>query len=199
MLDSVRQDVRQSIRSLVRTPAFTVVAVATLTLGIGVTTAIVSVVDHVLLHSLPFRDANRLMMHLERGERGGLRGPSAPTSADWREDPAAAQAFDGITFQRGDGATLVHGDASESIGVAYVEPDFFSILGARPALGRFLIADDHRRDAPAVAVIAYEFWQKSFGGDPAVLGQRVLIDSVPTTIVGVMPLGGAYPGFASAF
>ena len=198
MLDAVRQDVRQTIRALVRTPAFTAVAILTLTLGIGVTTAIVSVVDHVLLHSLPFRDADRLVMLLERGDRGGLRGPSAPTSADWKQDPAAAQAFDGITFQRGDGATLVHGDVSDAIGVAYVEPDFFSILGAKAALGRLLTADDHRRDAPAVAVISYELWQKSFGGDPRTVGQRVLIDSVPTTIVGVMPLGGTYPGFASA-
>jgi predicted permease len=198
MLDTVRQDVRQTIRSLARTPAFTAVAVLTLTLGIGVTTAIVSVVDHVLLHSLPFRDAGRLVMLLERGDRGGLRGPSAPTSADWKQDPAAAQAFDGISYQRGDGATLIHGDASEAIGVAYVEPDFFTILGARPVLGRPLTADDHRRDAPPVAVISYELWQKSFGGDPKTVGQRVLIDSVPTTIVGVMPLGGTYPGFASA-
>lgn len=198
MFDTVRQDVRHTIRSLARTPAFTVIAIVTLTLGIGVTTAIVSVVDHVLLHSLPFRDAGRLVMLLERGDRGGLRGPSAPTATDWKQDPAAAQAFDGITFQRGDGATLVHGDATESIGIAHVEPDFFSILGARPALGRLLTADDHRRDAPPVAVIAYELWQKSFGGDRAILGRRVLIDSVPTTIVGVMPLGGTYPGFASA-
>jgi putative ABC transport system permease protein len=199
MIDTVRQDVRQTIRSLARTPAFTVVAIATLALGIGVTTAIVSVVDHVLLRSLPFHDAGRLMMLMERGERGGLRGPSAPTSADWKNDPAAAQAFDGISFQRGDAATVVHGDATEQVGVAYVEPDFFGILGVRPALGRLLVADDHRPEAPPVAVITYEFWQKSFGGDRAVLGRRVLIDSVPTTVVGVMPRGGAYPTFASAF
>jgi putative ABC transport system permease protein len=199
MLDSLRQDVRQTLRSLARTPAFTAIAILTLTLGIGITTAIVSVVDHVLLHSLPFRDANRLVTLLERGERGGLRGPSAPTAADWKQDPAAAQAFDGISFQRGDGATLVHGDDSEAIAVAYVEPDFFSILGARPTLGRALSADDHRRDAPPVAVISYELWRKSFGGDPAIVGRRVLIDSVPTTVVGIMPLGGRYPDFASAF
>jgi putative ABC transport system permease protein len=199
MLDTLRQDVRQTVRSLARTPAFTLVAVSTLMLGIGVTTAIVSVVDHVLLRSLPFRDPDRLMMLLERGERGGLRGPSAPTSADWKRDPAAAQAFDGVSFQRGDAATISHGDATETVAVAYVEPDFFTILGAHAVLGRLLIPDDHRLDAPPVAVLTYEFWQKSFGGDLGVVGQRVLIDSVPTTIVGVMPLGGTYPGFASAF
>src|SRR3954468_14861434 len=115
MFDTVRQDVRHTIRSLARTPAFTAVAIITLTLGIGVTTAVVSVVDHVLLHSLPFRDAGRLVMMLERGEKSGFRAPSAPTAAHWQRDPAVAQAFDGLTFVRGDGATIVHGDATEGI------------------------------------------------------------------------------------
>jgi putative ABC transport system permease protein len=196
---ALSRDARHMLRSLRRTPGFTLVAILTLTLGIGVTTTIVSVVDHVLLRSLPFYDAGRLMMLLERGDRGGLRGPSAPTTADWKRDPAAAQAFDGLTFVRGDGATLAHGDASEPIAVAYVEPDFFPIVGARPTLGRLLTADDHRPDAPAVAVLSFDAWQRSFGGDPAVVGRRVLIDSIPTTIVGIMPLGGTYPGFASVW
>lgn len=197
--EGMLQDVRQTIRALLHAPGFAVVAILTLTLGIGVTTAVVSVVDHVLLHSLPFRDADRLVTMLERGDRGGFRGPSAPTAADWNQDPAAAEAFDGITFVRGDGATLTHGDAIEPIGVAYVEPDFFGILGVRAARGRLLTQDDHRLDAPAVAVISYELWQKSFGGDPAVIGRRVLVDSVPTTIVGVTALGGGYPTFAGAW
>ena len=193
------QDVRQTVRSLRRAPGFAFVASLTLTLGIGVTTAIVSIVDHVVLHSLPFRDADQLVTLLERGDRGGFRPPSAPTANDWKQDPAAAQAFVGISFERGAGAALTHGDATETIGVAYVDPEFFPLVGARAALGRLLTADDHRLDAPAVAVIAYGLWQKSFGGDPAILGRRVLIDSVPTTIVGVMPLGGTYPTFAGAW
>lgn len=193
------QDIRQTVRSLRRAPGFALVAVLTLALGIGVTTAIVSVVDHVVLHSLPFRDAGRLVTLLERGDRGGFRPPSAPTAADWKTDPAAAQAFEGISFVRGAGATLAHGDATESIGVAYVDAEFLPLMGARPAIGRLLTRDDHRPDAPAVAVIAYDLWQKSFGGDRTILGRRVLIDSVPTTIVGVMPLGGNYPTFAGAW
>src|SRR4051812_16229278 len=179
---------RQIFRSLRRAPGFTIITVCTLALGIGVTTAVVSIVDHVLVHSLPFRDANRLVMLLERGERGGFRAPSAPTSNDWANDPAVRQAFDGVTFVRGDGAVLKNGDAEERIGVAYVAPDFFPLLGARPALGRFLTNDDHRLDAPPVAVISYAIWQSTFGGDRGVLTRRVQIDDTPTTIVGVMPL-----------
>lgn len=198
-LHGLTQDTRHTVRALLRSPAFTLVAILTLALGIGVTTAIVSIVDHVLLHSLPFRDAGRLVMMLERGDDGGFRAPSAPTAADWKQDPAASQAFEGLTFVRGDGATLSHGDAVEPIGVAYVEPDFFEVLGARPVLGRALVAEDHRPDAPNVAIISYNLWQGSFGGDPRVIGQAVSIDGQPTTVVGVMPLGGTYPGFAGAW
>src|SRR5437763_396217 len=98
LIDGVRQDVRHLARSMRRTPGFAVVAVLTLTLGIGITTAVMSIVDHVIFHSLPFREPERLVMMLERGERGGFRPPSAPTVADWRNDPGVRQAFDGITF-----------------------------------------------------------------------------------------------------
>jgi putative ABC transport system permease protein len=199
LLHGLTRDARQTVRALLRAPAFALVAILTLTLGIGVTTAIVSIVDHVLLRSLPFHDADRLVMMLERGDRGGFRPPSAPTAADWKNDPAAAQAFEGVTFVRGDGATITHGDASEPIGVAYVEPDFFALLGVRPVLGRPLTAADHRPDAPSTALISYGLWQGSFGGDPRVIGQVVSIDGQPTTVVGVMPLGGTYPGFAGAW
>src|SRR5215216_1462599 len=88
VLDGMTQDTKHLLRSLRRSPGFAAVAILTLALGIGATTAVLSVVDHVLVHSLPFRDADRLVAFLERGERGGFRGPSAPTVADWRRDPS---------------------------------------------------------------------------------------------------------------
>ena len=86
MLNGAIQDVRHTLRGLIRAPGFALAAILTLTLGIGVTTAIVSIVDHVVFHSLPFRDADRLMVMLERSDRGGFRPPSAPTVADWKQD-----------------------------------------------------------------------------------------------------------------
>ena len=174
-------------------------SVLTLALGIGTTTAVVSVVDHVLLHSLPFRDPGRLVMMLERDAQGALRTPSAPTARDWQSDPGVRSAFEGISFIRGDGVLLGVGDGAERSAAAYVEPEFFPLVGARPILGRTLVADDHRSGAPPVAVISFELWRRRFGSDPRILGRTVVIDSVPTTIVGVMPNGATYPDFASVW
>ena len=197
--DGILQDVRHLFRSLRRSPGFAAVTILTLALGIGATTAVLSVVDHVLIHSLPFRDAGRIMMLLERGDRGGLRTPSAPTAEDWRRDPGVAQAFEQVAFIRGDGLPLRVGDETETIGVGFVGPEFFTLLGAKPVLGRLLNDDDQRADAAPAAVIAYTLWQRRFGGDPAVLRRRITLGGVLVTVVGVMPNGAVYPGFALAW
>ena len=189
-------DPRLAIRSLRRSPGFTVVAGLTLALGITVTTTIASVADHVLVRGLPFRESRRLVMMLEGDRHGALRTPSAPTSRDWSADPTVAQALDGVTFIRGDGVSLDVGDVSETVGCAFVTPEFFPLLGARALRGRVLGPDDHRRGAPAVAVLSHKLWISRFSGDPAIVGRIVRIDSVPTTIVGVLPTGAVYPPFA---
>ncbi len=193
---AVAQDARYLTRSLRRAPGFAVVVVLTLALGVGATTAVLSIVDHVLLRSLPFRDAGRLVMMLERDEHGTLRVPSYPTVDDWRRDPGVQQAFTGVTFIRGDGVSLTDGDRTEHVTSAFPGPDFFPLLGAQPLLGRTLLADDQRDGAPPVVVLSYAFWMHRFGGDRAVLGTRISLDSLPTTVVGVMPAGVVYPTFA---
>jgi putative ABC transport system permease protein len=199
VLDGFAQDARHLLRSLRQSPGFATVAILTLALGIGATTAVLSVVDHVLIHSLPFRDADRLMMMLERGEQGGLRAPSAPTADDWRRDPGVRQAFEGLSFVRGDAAVFQAGDDVRRLAIGYVDRDFFRVLGAKPLLGRLLVDDDHRAGAAPVAVIAHSFWQQRLGGDPNVIGRRISIDSMVTTVVGVMPPGATYPTFAAAW
>ena len=196
-LDHAAQDIRHLFRGLRRSPAFAVVAVLTLALGIGLTTAVMSIVDHVLLHSLPFRDAGRLMTVFERQDGGAARAPSYPTVQDWQRDASVRAVFDGVTFIRGDAVLLAHGDSREIIGAGYVTSDFFSILGARPELGRFLVPDDETAGAADVAVIAHALWIEKFGGDSRIIGRRISIDSTPVTVVGVMPTGAAYPTFAS--
>ena len=188
---------RHAIRSLARSPGFAIVSILTLALGIGATTAVVSVVDHVLLHALPFRDADRLVLLLERDAHGAMRTPSAPTAHDWRNDPGVRSAFDGISFVRGDGVLLGIGEGAERAAAAYVGPEFFTLIGARPILGRTLVADDHRPGAPPVIVISSELWHRRFGGDPGIVGHTLAVDSVPSTIVGVMPAGATWPDFAS--
>jgi putative ABC transport system permease protein len=195
LLDGVALDAHHLLRSLRRSPGFAAAVVLTLALGIGVTTAVVSVADHVLLRSLPFRDPGRLMMMLEADDHGGYRLPSNPTVADWRRDPGVVQALEGVTYIRGDGVTLRVGEETEAVVGGFVGPDFFSLIGARPQLGRVLVADDHR-DAAQVAVMSYRLWQRRFSGDPSIVGRRISLDSIPTTVVGVLPVGAVYPGFA---
>jgi putative ABC transport system permease protein len=198
LLHGFALDGRHLLRSLRRSPGFAAAVVLTLAFGIGVTTAVVSVADHVLLRSLPFRDPGRLMMMLEADDHGGFRTPSYPTVADWRRDAGVAEAMEGVTYIRGDGVTLRVGEESETVGDGFVGPDFFSIVGAHPQLGRVLVADDHR-DAAQVAVMSYRLWQRRFGGDPSIIGRRISLDSVPTTVVGVLPVGAVYPGFADVW
>jgi len=197
--DGMMQDIRHLLRSLRRSPGFAGVTILTLALGIGATTAVLSVVDHVLIRSLPFHDAGRIVMLLERGDRGGFRTPSAPTAEDWRRDPGVARAFEQVSFIRGDGLPLRVGEETETIGVGFVGAEFFPLLGAKPALGRLLNDDDQRADAPPAVVLAYSLWQRRFGGDPAILGRSIMIGGVPATVVGVMPNGAAYPTFALAW
>jgi predicted permease len=196
LFDGLALDVRHLARSLRGAPGFAFVAILTLALGIGVTTAVVSVADHVLLRGLPFREPGRLMMMLERDDHGGFRTPSYPTAADWQRDAGAAQAFERISFVRGDGMTVRVGEDSETVGTAFVDPDFFPALGVRPARGRLLNADDHLAGAAPVAIVSHKLWLRRFGGDPAIVGRQVSIDSIPTTVVGVLPVGAVYPGFA---
>ena len=196
VLDGVALDGRHLLRSLRGSPGFAAVAILTLALGIGVTTAVVSITDHVLIRGLPFRDSGRLMMMLERDQHGAYRTPSAPTAADWQADSAVARALEGVTYIRGDGVSLRVGDETETVGAAFVAPEFFALLGARPVLGRLLGSDDHAASAPPVAVMSYKLWQRRYGGDRAIIGRSVSVDSVPTTIVGVLPNGAVYPGFA---
>lgn len=195
VFDGVGLDTRHLLRSLRGSPGFALVAILTLALGIGLTTAAASIADHVLVRGLPFRDSGRLVMMLERDQHGALRTPSAPTAADWQADAGVAQALEGVTYIRGDGVSLRVGDKAENVGAAFVAPDFFPLLETRPVLGRLLLSDDHRAGAP-VAVMSHRLWKRRFGGDRDIVGRSVSVDSLQTTIVGVLPPGAVYPGFA---
>src|SRR5688572_8856876 len=189
-------DLRHLLRSLRASPLFAAIAVLTIALGVGVTTAAVSIADTLLVRALPFRDDARLVMMLERDVSGADRTPSAPTAADWQRDPGVSQAFEGLTFTRGDGVAIRSGETSETVGSMFVAPDFFPLLGVRAAYGRLPLADDYRPDAPPVAVMSHRLWMRRFGGDAGIIGRTIAVDSVPVTVVGVLPSGAEYPTFA---
>ena len=184
------QDIRYALRSLVKTPAFTLVALLTLALGIGANSAIFSVVNGVLLRSLPYPQADRLVVVRET-YGGGLTGSvSGPNFADWR---ARAHSFSSMAASRGMAVSLLGVGEPEEISAAMVSSDFFRTLGVTPVLGRGLLPGEDQGQG-SVAVISEGLWRERFGGDRDILGRTVNLSGRPYTIVGVAPSSLAYPG-----
>ena len=184
--DEFRDDVRFALRQLRRAPAFSLVAVATLALGIGANSAIFALVDATLLRPLPFPDPDRLVMAWER-TAASPRGNVAPANLlDWNE---RSRTFDVLAgFAPGVGGMVMAGadGTAETVTRQWVTAAFFDVLQVRPIAGRtFLPSDDHRR-ANAV-VLSEGFWQTRFGGDPSVIGRDIRLDGLPFTVVGVAP------------
>ena len=185
---------RLALRALRRTPGFTSVAVLTMALAIGSTTAVFSVVDAVVLHGLPYPHADRLRAIYERNEDGSERVPSFPTYSDWQAAATSVRdVIDALAFVRGDGL-LIGAGPERQIG-AFVTPGFFRLMETPSLLGRVFLPEEERPGGPPVAVLSYDFFMRRFGGDRAIVGKLVPFDNVPTTIVGVMPRGFAYPNF----
>ena len=196
-IETIGRELRQAVRTLGRAPAFTAAAVITLALGIGASTAVVSVVDGVLLRGLPYRDPAQLAWITERHADGGERLPSYLTFRDWQAQAADGAA--GMAFVRGETMLLRGESGPEALLSGYVTPGFFSLLGTRPLVGRTFRPDEERGGAGRVVVLSYPLWRERFGGDPAIVGQTIDLDSVPTTVIGVMPRGFAYPSWATVW
>ncbi|MGH7617179.1 MAG: ABC transporter permease, partial [Gemmatimonadaceae bacterium] len=193
----MRNDLRDAIRALRRAPAFSVVAILMLALAIGSATATFSVVDAILVRGLPYANAARLQAVYERSDDGALRVPSYPTFEDWQANgPAVRDAIDGFAFVRGNVVFVGTSAEPDQQIAAYVTPGFFQLIGTRPMIGRSFSPDDERPGSPRVAVISHDFFIRHFGGNAeAALGKTVSVDSVQTTVIGVMPRGFAYPNF----
>ena len=194
-MDALRNDVRFALRSLLRAPAFTAVAVLTLALGIGANTTIYSVVREVLLRPLPYEAPDRLVRILGAGGESVSRSPvSYPNFLDWRERSRAFSsmaAYDEwqATF-RGDGEPLRADGAS-------VSASFFDVLGVQPALGRFFLPGEDDGTARAL-VLEHGFWRDRFGADPAAVGSEVALNGLTYTIVGVTRADFEDPGLGGS-
>ena len=170
-------DMRYAIRTFLRTPGFTLVAVLTLALGIGATTAIFSVVNAVLLRPLPYIDPDRLVT-----TRGSL--------ADLRDLNKASQSYDGMAFWASNMFNLRVNEDSEQVRGGQVTRELLAILGVQPLLGRNFTAEDDRQDT---AILGYGLWQSRFGGDPEVLGKTIILTGTSYTVIGVMPAWFRFP------
>ncbi|HEX5830449.1 MAG TPA: ABC transporter permease, partial [Gemmatimonadaceae bacterium] len=184
-MDALLKDLRFAIRTLRKSPAFTVVALVTLALGIGATSTIFSVVNAVLLRSLPYANPEGLVYVWEhnQNDRDGRMAVSSTNFVDWRRDQRVFASM--AAFREGD-FNLAGNEIPERVGGTTVTGDFFRTLGVAPALGRGLGPDDDRPEVRTV-VLSDALWRRQFAADRAALGRTVTLDGQSYTVVGVMP------------
>lgn len=192
-MESLFTDIRFSFRSLVKQPGFTLVAILTLALGIGANTAIFSVVNAVLLRPLPLKEPTRLVMVWNNGAEaaGGDRTPLAIADLlDWR---AQSRSFESIgAFQNGT-FNYTSGEVPEQLRGVGVTANLLGVLGVAPQLGRDFQASDEQVGAERTLLISDRFWRSHFAADKQVVGRRVILSGVSTTIIGVMPANLDFP------
>jgi macrolide transport system ATP-binding/permease protein len=194
------QDLRFAFRQMAAKPLLYVLAIVSLALGVGVNSSMFSIVDAVLLHGMPARSPDRLVAVYTSGSDGLRYAPSSyPDYRDLRDQNdvlaglAAHSVFVGAR-DTGKGTKLLFGEV--------VSGNFFDVLGVRPAVGRaFLPEEDRTAGSHPVVMLGYGYWQKQYGGDPAILGRVIVLNGMPLTIVGVTPagLGSTFPGLKADF
>ena len=184
LLEDVLQDLRYGARTLLKKPGFTVIAVVTLALGIGANTAIFSVVNGVLLKSLPFPDAERLVALSETSKSGRIIAVAYPDYLDWR---AQQRGFENLAARMPAGGVLTGDGEPQRVTGRMVTASFFPTLGVRPQAGRFFTEEEDRPGAERVIVLSYGLWQRRYGSDPQVIGRAVQFNGESWTVLGVAP------------
>src|SRR3954451_10243200 len=185
-MGTLLQDLRYGLRMLWQRPGFTVVAVLTLALGIGANTAIFSVVNGVLLRSLPYKDPEQLALVWEKrqGARTDQNVINLGNFTDWKDQN---QVFSDMAVFFDRSFNLTSDGEPEEVTGQYGTTNLFSVLGTNPVLGRTFAADDGGEDQARVIVISYGLWQRRFGGDMQIVGRQIALNERPATIIGVMP------------
>src|SRR5262249_23680797 len=190
-IETLMQDLRYGARMLLKQPGFTSIAVITLSLGIGATTAIYSVVDAVLLRSLPFSEAERLVMLREVNDKGDTLGMAEANFADVQ---ARSRSFTALAFASNSFPLAVTGaKEAAKARVAIVAGKFFDVMGVQPWAGRAFLPAEEKYGGPIVAVVSYGYWQKMLGGRADFSAVKLNIDGALCDVVGVMPPGFDYP------
>ena len=191
-MDTLIKDLRYGVRSFLKRPGFLVIAVSTLALGIGATTAMFTVVNSVLLRPLPFPEPERIVLFEGVNPRQGITesNMSVPDIADWQKQ---AQSFDQIAAFFSGGVFISTGEEVERVRAAAVSPEFFPLFKTNPISGRTLQPDDMQQGREAAVVISHSLWQGRFGGTADVVGRKITLNGKPANVVGIMPAGFTYP------
>jgi putative ABC transport system permease protein len=179
-------DIRYALRMLRNAPGFTAAAVLTLALGIGVNTAIFSVINTVLIQPLPYKQPDRIVMMYETEPELDKAPVTQPDLIAWRE---RSRTFETVSSFRPNYAALTGTDRPERLMIWEVTADFFHTVGVQPALGRGLSAEDTTAGRDGVVILSDGLFQRRFGGDRKALGRTVMIDGKSRTVIGVMPPG----------
>ena len=195
-LEQLVRDVKYGTRTLLRSPEFAIVSVLVMALGIGATTALFTMVRAVLLRPLPFHDSGKLVMLYEhyRQNKGG-DGFNAVAPGDYRDWRSQTHGFEDMAAMRGYGGIFsgVHSELPEVAQSAGGSANLFPLLGVAPAFGRlFTEAEDQPKGEPVV-LLTWSLFQRRFAGDPGIIGKQIHLDTIPTTVIGVLPSWFTYP------
>lgn len=179
-------DLRHSLRTLAKNPAFTIVAIAALALGIGANTAIFSVVNTVLLQPLPYPDSDRIMRVERQFPEGTGSSISIPKFMVWKKNN---QTFDSMAIYdfSGPGLNLGAGEHPEQVKGIHVSAEYFRVFGVAPVQGRTFLPQEDLPNAPKTAVVSYDLWKNRFGNDPALVGRSILLGGDPYSVIGILP------------
>jgi len=191
-MDTLIADIRYALGSLLRSPGFTAIAVVTLALGIGATTSVFSVADAVILRPLPYPEPERLVQVFDNDETTGDDRDTF-TGADFLDWQAGSSSFEELAAFRTLTWTLTGNEYPRRLMGASVTPNFFTVLGVEPQIGRAFSPATDPPGGNLTVVIGHDLWQGQFGGDPAALGKSLLLNGEPFTVVGVMPPGFGFP------
>src|SRR5262245_43514385 len=192
-MQTLIQDLRYGARRLLQQPGFAAVATLTLALGIGANAAIFSVVNGVLLRSLPYKDPERLMLLWEANDRVRNNHISQQNFADWRAQQHSFEAISAYSGRWGGPETITGGSEPERAYVVRVYRDFFNTLGVAPSAGRVFLPEEERPGAAPVVVVSHAFWQRRLGADFDLTNKRLTIGDESFNVVGVMPPGFSFP------
>ena len=194
------RDLRFALRLLRRSPGFSLIAISTLALSIGANTAIFSVVDHVLLRPLPYRDSDRLYAVHEVVPKFAYVAPLVPVNAmhfrEWRRN---VRSFDQMALIGGTPLNLTGTGEPERLAAARVSPALFTMLGVRPQIGRTFVESEDHPGRDAVVVIDDALWKRRFAADRGILGRKIVLDGRPYEVIGVLPPDFRFPKLASLY
>jgi predicted permease len=194
--ENLARDLRYTIRTLARTPGFTLTAILVMALGIGATTALFTVVKSVLLNPLPYPNSSRLVSLYESDVVSNSPTPWDPvaggTFQEWQKATRSTAQMALVSPWQGYNVSASGGQLPESVSAAWSSWNLFRVLGVAPALGRDFLASDDKPSAQATAILSNAFWKRRFAADPAIVGKSVYLDAKPYTIIGVMPASFAW-------